>query len=269
MYLDVNGNKTFYSTGSGTNREGAPAIVFIHGAGMDHTVWVMPARHFARHGFNVVAPDLPGHGRSAGDLLTSIDAIADWTCELISAAGLQDTTVVGHSMGSLVALNLAARHPNFASRLALLGTSTPMLVADPLLDAARDNSHAAIDMANTWSHSRSAQMGGSEVPGMWMTGGGERLLERAGEDVFFTDLNACNSFDNGAELAQQVQCPSLVIIGKQDMMTAPVKSHKVAQAIPECRMIELEGCGHSMLSEKPDAVLNALKSIIQSPANAV
>jgi len=263
MYTEVDGNKTFYSTGSGKHSGGATGVVFIHGAGMDHTVWVMPVRHFARHGFNVVAPDLPGHGRSDGDPLASVDSMADWICSLLEKLGMQQAIIVGHSMGSLIALNLAARHPQHAARLALLGASTPMPVADPLLDAARDNSHAAIDMANTWSHSRYGQMGGNEVPGMWMTGGGERLLERAGEDVFFADLNACNEFVNAAELAVQVQCPSLVIIGKQDMMTAPISSRQVAEAIPNSRTVELERCGHSMLSEKPDAVLNALKSIIQ------
>ncbi|MCZ6831009.1 MAG: alpha/beta hydrolase [Gammaproteobacteria bacterium] len=263
MYTEVDGNKTFYSTGSGKHRSDATGVVFIHGAGMDHTVWVMPARHFARHGFNVVAPDLPGHGRSVGDALASVDAMADWICSLLQALGMSQAIIVGHSLGSLIALNLAARHPEYASRLALLGTSTPMPVADSLLNAARDNSHAAIDMANTWSHSRFGQIGGNEVPGMWMTVGGERLLERAAEGVFFADLNACNEFVNGAELALEVQCPSLVIIGCQDMMTTPISSRQVVAAIPDSRSIELERCGHSMLSEKPDAVLNALKSIIQ------
>jgi pimeloyl-ACP methyl ester carboxylesterase len=265
MYTEFKGNKTFYSNGSSAHRPGAPAVIFVHGAGMDHTVWVMPARHFARHGCNVVAPDLPGHGRSAGEPLASVDDMADWVAGLLDHLGCAEATVVGHSMGSLIALNLAARHPRLASRLALLGTSTPMRVADPLLDAARANSHTAIDMANTWSHSRYGQIGGSEVPGMWMSGGGERLLERAGESVFFSDLNACNSFTNGAELAARVTCPSLVIIGAQDMMTAPVNSQSVAAAIPDSRTIVLEHCGHSMLSESPDAVLNALKSIVQTP----
>ena len=262
MYTECDANKTFYSTGTGRHQEDASTVVFIHGAGMDHTVWVMPARHFARHGYNVIAPDLPGHGRSAGEPLDSIDAMADWVCMLMRSLGIEQGAIVGHSMGSLVALNLAARHPDHATRLALLGTSTPMPVAGPLLDAARENSHAAIDMANSWSYSRSAQFGGNEVPGMWMTSGGERLLERAGDDVFFTDLTACNNFDNGATLAAQVQCPSLVIVGAQDMMTAAVSSHQVAAAIPDCRTVELERCGHSMLSERPDAVLNALRTII-------
>lgn len=263
MYIEVNGNKTFYATGSCEHVPGATSIVFVHGAGMDHTVWVMPARHFARHGYNVVAPDLPGHGRSQGTALNSIDAMADWICALLVACELENTIVVGHSMGSLVALNLAARHPEFAHKLVLMGTSTPMAVADPLLDAARNNSHAAIDMANGWSHSRYGQMGGNQVPGMWMTGGGERLLERAGENVYFADLSACNDFRNGEELAARVTCPSLIIIGAQDMMAAPVSSRNVAACIKDSRTVELAHCGHSMLSEKPNEVLNALKSIIQ------
>lgn len=263
MYIDVNGEKTFYSTGSGTHNSSAPAVIFIHGSGMDHTVWVMPARHFARHGFNVIAPDLPGHGRSQGQALASIEEMADWIVSLINACGFSEAIIVGHSMGSLVALSLASRHQQTASRLVLLGTSTPMLVADPLLDAARDNSHTAIDMANTWSHSRYGQMGGNEVPGMWMMAGGERLLERAAQDVYFTDLNACNEFSGGEEMAADVSCPALVIIAANDMMTQPVNSHKVAATIPDCESSVIQQCGHSMLSEKPDDVLNALKSIIQ------
>ncbi|MFT5482979.1 MAG: pimeloyl-ACP methyl ester carboxylesterase [Halieaceae bacterium] len=263
MYIEVNGDKTFYATGSGDHKKEAASVVFIHGAGMDHTIWVMPSRHFARHGFNVVAPDLPGHGRSKGTALNSIDDMADWICALLRACELENAIIVGHSMGSLVALNLAARHPEFTNKLVLLGTSTPMAVADPLLDAARANSHAAIDMANSWSHSRSGHMGGNEVPGMWMSGSGERLLERAGENVYYADLSACNSFRDGEDLAAQVNCPSLVIIGTQDMMAAPVSSRNVAACIKGSRTIELARCGHAMLSEKPDEVLNALKSIIQ------
>lgn len=262
MYIELEGNKTFYSNGGGQYREDAPGVVFIHGAGMDHTVWVMPSRHFARHGYNVIAPDLPGHGRSAGEPLATIDAIADWVCTLMETVGQNNAVIVGHSMGSLTALNLAARHPDYASGLALLGTSTPMRVADLLLDAARNNKHAAIDMANTWSHSHAAQLGGNNVPGMWMTGGGQRLLERAGKDVFFTDLNACNEFTEGLELAQVVKCPTLVIIGAQDAMTPPVQARKVADAIDASRTVFLEGCGHAMLSEKPDEVLDALIGIV-------
>ena len=262
MYVEVNGKQAFFATGSGAIDVHQPSVVFIHGAGMDHTVWVLPARHFARHKYNVIAVDLPGHGKSAGDPLPSIEANADWISALISALTIQQAAVVGHSMGSLIALTMAANHPKQSRILTLLGTSVPMQVSDQLLSAAKDNSHDAIDMANTWSHSRFGQMGGNDVPGMWMKGGGQRLLERAGKGVFFTDLNCCNEFTDGLLLAEKVSCPTLVIIGSQDAMTAPVNAHKVAATIEESRTLTLEKCGHAMLNEQPDAVLDALITIV-------
>jgi pimeloyl-ACP methyl ester carboxylesterase len=258
MYANVNGKQAFFATGSGSIEPDQPTVVFVHGAGMDHTVWVLPARHFARHKYNVIAVDLPGHGKSEGDPLPSIEASADWISALLGELNFQQASIVGHSMGSLVALAMAANHPQQARSLTLLGTSLPMQVTDQLLSAAKDNSHDAIDMANTWSHSRFGQMGGNDNPGMWMTGGGQRLLERAGRDVFFTDLNCCNEFTHGLGLAEKVSCPTLVIIGSDDAMTAPVNARKVAAAISESRTVILDKCGHAMLSEQPDAVLDAL-----------
>jgi pimeloyl-ACP methyl ester carboxylesterase len=262
MYLEVRNSKTFYSIGTGHIREGQSNVVFLHGAGMDHSVWVLPARYFARHGYNVYALDFPAHGRSTGSPLTSIDAMADWVSDAMDALGVEHSAIVGHSMGSLIALNFAARYVHKARILALLGTSTPMAVTDLLLDAARDNHHDAIDMANTWSHSSFGQMGGNENPGVCMTMAGQRLLEKANRDVFFTDLNACNEFTNGAELSLDIKTETLVIIGRQDKMTAAVNASKVAENIKGSRTVLLDPCGHSMLSEQPNAVLDALMTIV-------
>jgi len=246
MFTTINNEKTFFSNGNGSIQPDQANVVFLHGAGMDHTVYVMPARYFARHKYNVYAFDFPGHGRSEGTLCTSIDKFADWTANAINELNIERPAIVGHSMGSLVGLNFAARYPDLLRALVLLGTSTPMPVADPLLNAARENNHDAIDMANTWSHSAFGQMGGNETPGLCMTMGGQRLLERAAEDVFFTDLNACNNFINGAELASQISAETLVIVGNQDKMTAPVSALKVAESIPNSRVTRLQPCGHSM-----------------------
>ena len=262
MYTNIKQQKTFYSTGTGGIEPGRKSVVFLHGAALDHTVWVLPARHFARHGYNVYAFDFPGHGRSGGELCKSIDEFADWLASAMDELDIEDSAVIGHSMGSLIALNFAARYPHKLRSLALLGTSTPMAVADQLLTAARGNHHDAIDMANTWSHSSFGLMGGNEIPGMCMTMGGQRLLERSKDDVFFTDLNACNEFINGAELAQKITVATLVVFANQDKMTAAVNAMEVAETIPNCRTVRLQPCGHSMLSEQPNAVLDALKTIV-------
>ena len=261
MRFRVDGRTAFASTGTGEHRAGGPAAVFIHGAGMDHSVWVMPARYFARTGLNVLAPDLPGHGRSGGPALDSIRELADWVVRAMDAAGLETAAVAGHSMGALVAFAVAARHPGRCRALALLGISAPMPVTGPLLSAAEDNDRAAIAMANTWSHSPGARLGANENPGMWMMGTGQRLLETAGPGVFHTDLSACNGFEPD-EFDGPVSCPSLLILGEEDQMTPARAGLRVQERLDHARTLELSGCGHSMLSEQPNTVLDGLITIV-------
>ncbi len=257
MWIDVDGAPVFASTGSGSGAD--RPIVFVHGAGMDHSVWVMPARYFARHGRRVLAVDLPGHGRSAGAPLNTIDGYAQWLARLLDAAGIERAAIVGHSMGSLIAFAFAARSADRCDRVALLGTSVPMPVTERLLSAAQANDHAAIDMANGWSHSAGGQRGGNDNPGHWMLGAGKRLLERARPGVFHADLAACNAFDGGG---LSVSVPALVLIGDADQMTPAKASLDVAARMKDPRVVHLPQCGHSMLSERLNQVLDALKDFL-------
>jgi pimeloyl-ACP methyl ester carboxylesterase len=260
MRITVNGSETYVGTGGKNFDPALPAIVFLHGAGMDHSVWALLARSFAHHGYGVLAPDLPGHGRSVGAPLPSIAALADWTAALIDAAGVERARVVGHSMGSLVALETAARHPGKITALGLIATAAPMRVSDDLLNAAKTNDHAAIDMMSIWGEGYRATLGGSLAPGLWMLGGAERLLERARPGVIFADLAACNAYPDALAAAAKVAVPAIVIQGSRDVMT-PAKSGKaVANAIPGCRLAMIEGAGHMLMSERPDDVLAALRS---------
>src|ERR1700748_1958470 len=112
MQLSVNGVGTFVATGGKPFDKSLPTVVLLHGAGFDHSTWALHSRWFAHHGFSVLAPDLPGHGRSAGQALPSIAAMADWSAALLDAAGATKARLVGHSMGSLIAIETAARHPD-------------------------------------------------------------------------------------------------------------------------------------------------------------
>ena len=261
MRIQIDGNEVFYSTGSGSPEDAARTLIFVHGAGFDHTIWVMPARYFARHGWRVVAVDLPGHGRSHGAALASIEQMADWLAQLIDAVSpSQQACVVGHSMGSLVGMSVAARHADKVEKLALLGTSAPMPVADVLLDAAKDNDQAAIDMTNTWSHSARGSLGSSENPGLSNLHVGERLLQQAGPGVFHTDLAACNDFN--ADAFARIEQPTLVLIGDEDKMTPPRAGLAVANTLNNVQQQRLRGCGHSMLSEQPNQVLDELAAFL-------
>jgi pimeloyl-ACP methyl ester carboxylesterase len=260
MRIVVDGIETFVATGGREFDPALPCIVFLHGAGLDHSVWALLARSFAHHGFGVLAPDFPGHGRSAGAPLSSIAALADWTAALIAAAGVPAARLVGHSMGSLVALETAARQPDKVTALALIATAAPMRVSDELLSAAKANDHAAIDMISIWGHGYSAILGGSSAPGLWMLGGGERLLERARPGVIFADLSACNDYHDALAAAAKVTVPSIVIQGSRDMMTPAKGGRTVASTIPGCRVAMIEGASHMLMSERPDDVLAALRA---------
>jgi pimeloyl-ACP methyl ester carboxylesterase len=262
MRIAVDGDPVFVYTGARPFDANKPGVVFIHGAAMDHTVWVLPSRFFARHGFNVMSLDLPGHGRSGGAPLTSIEAMADWIVRALDALGVAQTAVVGHSMGSLAAFDMARRHTPRVRALALVGSAVPMAVSDPLLDASRDNSHDAIDMLTYWGYSRAAQLGGNETPGMWMVGGTLRLLERAAPGVLHVDLAACNEYRFDAVVEPPIEVPALLIQGDKDIMTPPRNSALIKGMLPNLRTCLLSGSGHSLMMERPDALLDALITIV-------
>ena len=258
MKQKIDGHEAFAYTGGRHFAAGNPSIVFVHGGGLDHSVWILQSRYFAHHGYNVLALDLPGHGRSGGAPLPSIAAMADWCARFLDAAGAERAAAVGHSMGSLVALEFAARHPERAWLAGLIGISTPMPVTDRLLDAARNDDHAAFDMVNIWGHDLSAQIGGNQAPGMWMTGGAIRLLERSGPGVLFNDLDACNRYTNGVDNAAQVRCHTHLLLGERDIMASPVNIRELRAALASLRVTVLPRCGHMLMAERPGEVLDAL-----------
>jgi pimeloyl-ACP methyl ester carboxylesterase len=259
MHLVVDGVKTYASTGGRDHDPALPLVVFVHGAALDHTVWALLARWFAHRGCAALAPDLPGHGRSEGEPLKSIAAMADWTAALIAAAGASKATIIGHSMGSLVALETAARHPNRVSAIGLIATAAAMPVSRDLLAAAEANDHAAIDMLRIWGYGFRAGLGGSRAPGLWMLGGAERLLARARPGVLFKDLEACNDYRDGLAAAACVRVPATLVLGERDVMTPAKAGRELAVALPDGRIVMLAGAGHMLMSERPDEVLAAVR----------
>jgi pimeloyl-ACP methyl ester carboxylesterase len=259
MQLSVNGSDTFIATGGREFDPSLPTIVLLHGAGFDHSSWALHSRWFAHHGYNVLAPDLPGHGRSSGAPLPAISDMADWTAALIEAAGAARARLVGHSMGSLIALETAARHPTKVSALGLIGTAATMTVGPDLLKAAEANDRSAIDMVSIWGLGFQAELGGSLAPGLWMHSGAQRVLEQCRPGVLFNDLAACNAYQNALAAAAQVTVPTTFILGERDMMTPAKAGKMLAAALPNSRTIVLRGAGHMMMAERPDELLAALQ----------
>ncbi|WP_369719569.1 alpha/beta fold hydrolase [Bradyrhizobium sp. LLZ17] len=260
MKLTVNGAEVFVATGGRGFDKSLPAVVFIHGAGFDHTSWALHTRWFAHHGFGVLAPDLPGHGRSDGPSLASIAEMTDWTAALLDAAGVSKAHLIGHSMGSLISLETAARHPGKVSALSLIGTAATMSVGPDLLKAAEANDQDAIDMVSIWGLGFNAELGGSLAPGLWMHGGAQAVLRHCEPGVLFKDLSACNSYANALTAAASVKVPTTLILGERDMMTPAKAGKALAAAILHAKAVVVPGAGHMIMAERPDELLAALRN---------
>jgi len=248
-----------YTAGRRLDRE-QPTAVFIHGAGHDHSVWSLQTRYFASHGWNVVAPDLPGHGRSAGPALASIELMAEWILALVAKLGAERIMLIGHSMGSLIALHAAAAAPGCVARLALAGTAAPMTVAPSLLEAALADRDEAHRMIKQWSHAPATRLGASSVPGICVTALNERLMQRQAPGVLHADMAACNAYAAALDAAARVHCPTLLLCGAQDRMTPPKALAALVSAFTEAPVsrLVLASTGHAMMAESPGAVLDAL-----------
>ena len=261
MQFIVEGYPAYAYTGGRPYAPSPEATVLVHGAAFDHSVWQWQSRYLAHHGHAVLAVDLPAHGRSPGAIRTSVEALARWLLAFLDAAGVGRAALVGHSMGSLVALELALRHPGRVSRLALLGTSVPMAVGDAFLAAARDDSPAALDMEATWGHARNILLATSEVPGTSLLGASRRLNGRARRGVLAADLGACAAYRPTEDALAALGMPTLVVAAKRDQMTPWKAGKSVAERIPGARFVAVDA-GHSMMAEAPRAVLYALRDFL-------
>jgi pimeloyl-ACP methyl ester carboxylesterase len=274
MWLEVNGQRAYAYTGGRAFDAARPVIAFVHGAQHDHSVWILQSRYLAHHGFSVLAFDLPGHGRSEGGPLAGIEAMADWVLAALAAAGVERASIAGHSMGSLIALDVAARAPEVVDRAILIGSVFPMPVSDALLDAAREDEPRAFDMINRWSHWNTDNRPGCPGPGFSIWHQNLRLMQRQKPGVLLGDFTACNAYSAGFERADALACPVLFVLGQRDMMTPPRAARPLIQrcaaalterGLPAPKVVEIPDCGHAIMTEQPEAVLVALRSFLAEP----
>ena len=266
MILTVQGREAYAYTGGKPFDAALPCVVFIHGALNDHTVWTLLARWFSHHGHSVLAVDLPGHMRSEGPALTSVQDMADWVLALMTAAGVQRAALAGHSMGSLVALEAAAHAPDRISHLAMLASCVPMPVPQPLLDLSVSDPFAAIDRVVTFSFSTLAAKPSYPGPGSWLRGACRALMRQVlaaqgNPRLFHNDFSACNAYANGMAAAESVACPTVLVLGQLDQMTNPKGAVAVAARLKA--QVHSVPAGHFLMQESPDPVLNALRTFFR------
>jgi pimeloyl-ACP methyl ester carboxylesterase len=270
MYLTVNNARTYCYTGGKAFDAAKPTVVFIHGVLNDHSVWILQSRYLANHGWNVLAVDLPGHCRSAGDAPASVEEAADFVAALLDAAGVQSAALIGHSWGSLIALEAAARLQQRISHLVLVGTAFPMQVSPALLDLSVSAPMKALEMVNVFSRSTLAPPPSALGPGTWVYGAsmalGRRVLASNSKvNVFYTGFKACDSYANGEQAMANITCPVLFVLGAQDQMTPPKAAQGLINAARSngktVQLVTLP-VGHNQMTEAPDQLLEALNRFL-------
>ena len=267
MQIQVNGSTTYCYTGGKPFDAAKPTVVFIHGVLNDHSVWALQSRYLANHGWNVLAVDLPGHCRSAGEAPASVEAGADFVAALLDAAGVQRAALVGHSFGSLIALEAAARLGERVSHLVLVGTAYPMKVSPALIDASLNEPEKALRMVNVFSRSTLAPPSGA---GFWVYNAGmalgrKVLRSNSAVNVFHRGFVACDSYANGEQAIASVQCPVLFALGAQDQMTSPKAAQGLvaaARAAGKAVQTVHLPVGHNQMSEAPDGTLMAIRDFL-------
>jgi len=275
MYITVLHHQTFCYTATKTFDSAKPTLVLIHGVLNDHSVWILQSRYFAHHGFNVLAVDLPGHGKSDGNCPRSVDDAAQFILALLDAAGVQKAALIGHSWGSLIALHAASLAPERVSHLALLGTAFPMKVSPVLLDTSLNEPMKAIEIVNTLSHSTLAPPPSALGPGTWLYGSSRALMRRvfasnSRENVFHLGFHACNSYE-GAFFAlnkvlsnvKSAKPAILFIVGSADQMTPPKAAQALIDTAPQAKLVTVPG-GHAMMMEAPEDTLHALSLFLKA-----
>jgi pimeloyl-ACP methyl ester carboxylesterase len=247
-----------------------PTLVFIHGVLNDHSVWILQTRYLAHHGFNVLAVDLPGHGRSGGNAPASVEEAAQFIEALLDAAGVRQAALVGHSWGSLIALETASQLKERITHLVLVGTAFPMKVSPALIEASRHDPMKALNMVNVFSRATLAAPPSALGPGTWVYGAsmalGRRVLaSNTDVNIFHRGFVACDSYANGLEAMAAVTCPVLFVLGERDQMTPPraaqslidqAKAHRKEVSVVKVPM------GHHQMTESPEETLKALKAFL-------
>lgn len=272
MEFIVNGAKTYCYTGGKPFDAAKPTVVMIHGVVNDHSVWGLQSRYLANHGWNVLAVDLPGHCRSAGEAPASVEEAAGFIAALLDAAGVARAALVGHSWGSLIALETAARLKERISHLVLVGTAYPMKVSQALLDASLNEPEKALKMINVFSRSTLAAPPSSLGPGTWIYGSslalGRRVLARnKAVNVFHRGFQACDQYANGEHAITEINCPVFFLLGAQDQMTQAKSAQgliaKARETGKRVQVLELP-VGHHQMTETPDETLAAIKGFLAS-----
>jgi len=253
-HTNVAGEKIFYFHHQ-DDPKGQRTLLFVHGAGGSHLNWPPQLRRLA--GANTYALDLPGHGKSEGQGRTSISAYADFLAAFLDALGLGKAILVGHSMGGATALDFALRYPERLAGLVLVGSGARLRVAPAILDGIGQDFQAAVRLICDYAFALDAPE--------QLKREGRRQMGQTHPHVLYGDFAACNAFDVMDRLGE-IHCPTLALCGTADRLTPPKYSTYLCDHIPNAQLVLIEGAGHMVMLEQPEAVTQAIADFSSASA---
>ena len=242
-----------YYFAHGADDHSRPPVILIHGAGGDHLSWPPQLRRLPDQ--RMFAPDLPAHGKSEGIGRHAIEDYVHDVLEFMSELKIYSAVLVGHSMGSAVALSAAIHFPERVTALGLIGSGGRLRVAPALLRSASDPStfENAVKMMVDDSFSQSSRIKELST---------QRMIETR-PSVLYGDLMACEAFDVMDQLCK-LSLPALMVCGSDDRMTPLPYSEFLCDHIAGARLEVVPNAGHMVMLEQPDAVAGLLADFLNS-----
>jgi pimeloyl-ACP methyl ester carboxylesterase len=228
-------------------------IVFIHGAGGSHQVWLQQLRTLGRRR-KAIAVDLPGHGDSNGSGADRIETYRDVIKEFLTALGLDRTVVVGHSMGGAITQSLALDDPGLLAAIVLVGTGAKLRVNPQIFARLQEDSAGTVEQITKLARAPGAT---AEVLRQDID-----AILRTSIPVIEGDLRACDAFDF-MERVKAITLPTLVICGTDDLMTPPTYADYLHGQINGSQLQIVPAAGHMVMLEQPDEVSRGIETFLE------
>lgn len=249
-YTAVGEDKVFYAYHRSSGLR-APHLILVHGAGGNHQLWGSAVRNL--RSVNVYALDLPGHGRSGGTGRWSIKEYSAFVLAFMDALHLDRAVIAGHSMGGAIAMHTALHYPQRVSGLVLVGTGARLRVLPAILDGVLSDPAGTVELICEYAY--------APTTSRELVRQGQRQMLEVAPQTIHDDFGACNAFDVMERLGE-IRCPVLVICGTEDRLTPPKYATFLAEKIAGAELKLIEGAGHMVMTEKPDAVAGAVEAAL-------
>jgi 3-oxoadipate enol-lactonase len=251
-----------------TTLGGGPTVLMLHGIGGGHLSFAPQVETLAMAGYRAVAWDMPGYGHSPPIEPYTFKGLAQSCIALIESLKCSDVTLVGHSMGGMVAQEVVARRPDLVNKLVLCGTSASF--GKPDGDWQRDfiaERTAPLDAGKSMAELAEIlvpqMVGPASLPeGLRLATHSMGLVPAA---TYRRALECIVTFDR-REALDRIRVPTLLLAGEQDRNAPPAVMKKMAARIAHSTYLEMKGVGHLQNLEAPDDFDGLLLNFLNLPA---